>query len=298
MLKQEPQTFLFGISETSYNILFIYLFLNIIMVLESIINPKNAIGKPAHVFMIAFIYTIVSAFVSQHIFPSSASILTISFITILFVPFFQQLFEIEEKKEDMAALGKSSNIFVRHSGIIYIFTLFFLGVIVAMTFLYVFFPSQNLFAAQTTTLKSFSTAGITDRGEFSRFFINNTQVMIALFLLSFVFGAGAIFILAWNASVIAVYLGLFIESLLVKGVGTTVAFVYGIPLGLSTLALHGVPEVLAYFIAGLAGGVLSVGVIREKFFSKEFRMIFKDSILLLVLAEFLISVAAYIEATL
>ncbi|MBI2578494.1 MAG: stage II sporulation protein M [Candidatus Aenigmarchaeota archaeon] len=265
------------------------------MVLESIINPKNAEDKPHHIFIIAFLYTIASAVVSQKIFPNSASILTVSFVTILFVPFFQKLFSIEEEKEKGAS-AKTINLFVRHKEIFYVFSTFFLGVVVAMTFMYIFMPSQQLFSAQSETIRNFGTGKLTDSGEFSRFFLNNTQVMIAMFFLSFAFGAGAVFILAWNASVIALYLGLFIQSSVSKGVGTTVAFIYGVPVGLGTLALHGIPEVSAYFIAGLAGGLLSVGIIREKIQSKEFRLILKDSLLLLILAEFLISVGAYIEA--
>ncbi len=268
------------------------------MVLESIINPKNAEDKPSHIFAIAFLYTMLAAFVSERIFPRSASILTISFITILFVPFFQKLFEIEEKKEETAAIRHDSNLFARHKQIIYVFTVFFLGVILGMTFLYVFFPSQDIFSAQTDTLKYFGTTKITDRGDFSLFFINNTQVMVAVFLMSFAFGAGAIFILAWNASVIAVYLGLIIEGFLLQGLGKTVAFIYGIPVGISTILVHGIPEILAYFFAGLAGGILSVGIIREKIRSREFATIFKDSLFILVLAEFLISIAAYLEVTL
>jgi uncharacterized membrane protein SpoIIM required for sporulation len=267
------------------------------MVLESIINPKNAVDRPLHVLVISFVYSIISVLVAQWIFPSYASILTISFITILFVPFFQSFFEIEEKKEDIAAeKSAAGNLFERHKDIIYAFSLFFLGVILAMTSLYIFFPSQGVFSTQLDTLRSFSTGQILGQADFSRYFFNNTRVMLALFVMSFAFGAGAIFILAWNASVIAVYLGLFIEGIVTKGIGTTTAFLYGVPIGLSTIIIHGLPEVLAYFVAGLAGGVLSVGLIREKFMSREFKFILKDSLLLLLFAEFLISLAAYLEA--
>lgn len=262
------------------------------MVLESLVNPTEA-TKPHHILAISFIYTIVAALVSQKIFPNNSSILAISFITILFVPFFQRLFSIEEKKDKRQ---ESINLFVRHKDIMVVFGAFFLGVMLAMTAMYIFLPSAQLFSAQSETLKNFGTGKITDTGEFSRFFVNNTQVLVAMFLLSFAFGAGAVFILAWNASVIALYLGLFIKSVASKGVGTTVAFVYGVPVGLGSIALHGIPEITAYFIAGLAGGLLSVGIIREKFGGKAFGVVLKDSLLLMLLAEFLISVGAYLEA--
>ena len=75
------------------------------MVLESILNPKNAEDKPWHVFVIAFIYSFIAVVFSNQLFPAQASILTVALITILFIPFFQKLFAIEEDKEDQAAEG-------------------------------------------------------------------------------------------------------------------------------------------------------------------------------------------------
>jgi len=66
--------------------------------------------------------------------------------------------------------------------------------------------------------------------------------------------------------------------------------------GLSSILLHGVPEIGGYFFAGVAGGILSVGILREKFMSKEFKEVAKDSIVWLVLGEALILVGAVLEA--
>jgi len=68
-----------------------------------------------------------------------------------------------------------------------------------------------------------------------------------------------------------------------------------VPAGLGSIALHGVPEIAAYFVAALAGGMLSVAIIREKF-KGHFEKIFIDSIAFLALAEVLIIVAAFLEA--
>jgi uncharacterized membrane protein SpoIIM required for sporulation len=266
------------------------------MVLESILNPSNAEDKPLHVFIITLVYVLIAILFSNQLFPSQASILTIALITIIFVPFFQKLFEIEENKEDLAAENKTSeNLFARHKKIIFVFSAFFLGIIIAMSFVFIFFPQENIFSLQSDTLRSFSAAA-TLEGDFMRFFLNNTEVMVLMFILSAMFGAGAIFVLAWNASVIAVYVGLIIKSLIGKGIEAGAAYLYGVPVGLGTIALHGIPEISAYFVAGLAGGILSVGIIREEVMSKEFKKIFKDSIILLIFAELLIIGAAFIEA--
>ncbi|MBI3190638.1 stage II sporulation protein M [archaeon] len=267
------------------------------MVLESMINPKNAEDKPWHVFFIAIIYTFVAVFFSNFLFPSQASVLTIAMITIIFVPFFQKLFAIEEEKDELQAEKKMhKNMWSRHSSLIFIFSAFFLGIIVAMSFIFIFIPSQNIFQLQTEAISGIATGNAAASGNFEKFFFNNTQVMILTFVLSLLFGAGSIFILSWNASVIAVYIGYVINSLAEKGYTLSTAYVVGVPAGIGTIILHGIPEVVAYFLAGLAGGILSVGILREKWGSKEFNMVLADGVKIFLLAEILILAAAIIEA--
>jgi uncharacterized membrane protein SpoIIM required for sporulation len=264
------------------------------MVLELMINPKNAENKPFHIFVIAAIYTVVAAGVSYFLFPTQASVLTVAMITIIFTPFFQKMFVLEEKREDRAAAKNDHhNLLARHQKSIKVYTAFFLGVIVAMSFIFIFFDNQAIFALQSQTIQSFSTGSATENSDFGRYFINNTQVMLLMFALSVLFGAGAILVLAWNASVIAVYTGLLAKTI---STNTAVAYLYGVPVGLFSIALHGIPEIMAYFVAGLAGGILSVGLVREKFGSKNFKLVFKDSLKFMFVAEFLIFIAALIEA--
>ncbi len=270
------------------------------MVLESILNPKNAEDKPWHIFFIAFIYTFIGVFFAHQLFPSQSSTLAVAIITILFIPFFENLFELEEEKDDEAAKnGKKTNIFSRHKQAISVFSSFFMGILVAMTFIFIFLPTVNVFTLQAQTIEGFSgriTGDVVDQGDFMRFFVNNTGVMILIFVMSLMLGAGAIFVLVWNASVIAVYVGLVVKSLASNGLSLTTAYLYGVPVGLGSIALHGIPEIAAYFVAGIAGGILGIGVIREKLNSKEFHFIFKDSLIFLAIAEALIVVAAIIEA--
>src|SRR3989338_11575729 len=109
------------------------------MVLESMINPKNAEDKPWHVFVIAFIYTLIAIAVSYFLFPTQSSILSVAFVTIIFVPFFQKLFTLEEEKEDLAAEKKlKKGLWARHVQVIYVFSAFFLGVVIAMSFVFIF----------------------------------------------------------------------------------------------------------------------------------------------------------------
>ena len=260
--------------------------------LESILNPKNAEDKPSHVFGISILYSFIAMLFAQQLFPSQSSMLTIALITIIFVPFFQKLFETEET----ADITIHKNLYERHKRSILVFSGFFLGTMFAVTGAYLFSPESHLFTLQTETLQNIGspTGQAVSSSDFLRFLFNNTKVMTLIFILSAVMGAGAVFILAWNASVIGVFIGLFSQNLAAHT--GSIAYIYGIPLALSSIALHGIPEILAYFVAGLAGGILSVGIIREKAFSDNFKIIFKDSVSLFIIAESLIIGAALLEA--
>src|SRR4030066_4151 len=82
------------------------------------------------------------------------------------------------------------------------------GIAILYSFVAMIF-AQQLFTLQTETLGSIGapTGKIISAEDFTRFFLNNTKVMTLIFILSAVMGAGAVFILAWNASVIGVFLG-------------------------------------------------------------------------------------------
>ncbi len=58
---------------------------------------------------------------------------------------------------------------------------------------------------------------------------------------------------------------------------------------------HGLPEIIAYFVAGLAGGILSFAIMKEKFGSKAFRKISLDAANLVVFAIIILILAALIE---
>jgi uncharacterized membrane protein SpoIIM required for sporulation len=59
--------------------------------------------------------------------------------------------------------------------------------------------------------------------------------------------------------------------------------------------IHGIPEIMAYFYGGLAGGIISVAVIRHHYTSKKFLTIVEDSADLVMLSIFLLVVGALLE---
>jgi len=131
-------------------------------------------------------------------------------------------------------------------------------------------------------------------------FFNNFKVMLFCLFFSFFYGAGAIFILTWNASVIGAAVGSFVKeklAALALSAGSTNIFHYFqfFSLGLARYAIHGIPEIAAYFIAGLAGGIISVAMVNRDLDSNKFHIILKDALELSLIAILILVVAAFME---
>ena len=121
-------------------------------------------------------------------------------------------------------------------------------------------------------------------GRFFTILENNVYVMIFTLVFSLIFGAWAIFILAWNASVIAAAIGIFTKYNLSE-----------VPLGVARYMIHGFPEIAAYFITALAGGMFGVGVIRNGINNKKFLRVVENVVFLLFIAMIILIIAAGIE---
>ncbi|MEM4710985.1 MAG: stage II sporulation protein M, partial [Candidatus Woesearchaeota archaeon] len=131
-------------------------------------------------------------------------------------------------------------------------------------------------------------------------FFNNIKVLLFCILFSFLYGAGAIFILLWNASVIGAAIGMFIrnslsEIFLITGNLTIADYFSVVSIGLTKYIIHGFPEILAYFVGALAGGIISIAVINHDFSTRKFEHILVDAADLLMLSIFLIFLAALLE---
>jgi uncharacterized membrane protein SpoIIM required for sporulation len=135
---------------------------------------------------------------------------------------------------------------------------------------------------------------------FNCIFGNNSFVLGLAVLFSFAYGAGAIFLIAWNASVIGVIIGTDMLALYSSyaglGVlGLVLAYLHGLVNAIGFLP-HGIFELSAYFIGSIAGGIISVALTRKKYGAKDFELIAKDTLILLFLAYFLLFIGAMIEA--
>lgn len=275
--------------------------------LESIVNPQRLEKGPWKMLFVGLIYGSLSLLLVRWFFGSDAvlsqysGMIVVTFSVMFSLPFMYYIIKKEEE-EDERAFGFFS-VWRIHKDAIYAFMWLFLGLIVAFSFWFIILQDPNLFNAQLETYCRINspstiddcvskyyfsqqdpTGAATKELRFLAIIENNIYVMIFTLILSLIFGAGAIFVLAWNASVISAAIGIFTKSR-----------ISDIPLGISRYMIHGFPEIAAYFITALAGGIFGVGVIRNGIRSKRFLHVVENVVILLFIAILILLIAAVIE---
>ena len=275
--------------------------------IEMIIRPKKAERRPFEMFFVGLFYASISFLLVSFIFSKDtvlkdgAGLLMVIFTVIFCLPFMYYLIKLEEGKD--IEISNSGTLIKEHSKAVHALMWLFLGFVVAFSFWYLVLPSQagENFNFQIKTFcainspnnyeNCLTTHGVpTITGKAVGFdavmgiFANNIYVLIFTVIFSLAFGAGAIFILVWNATVIASAIGIFAKGSL-----------YGLPLGLFRYMIHGVPEIAAYFVGALAGGIVSVAVIRRDLRGDGVGKILQDALILIVIAILILVVAALME---
>ncbi len=275
------------------------------MVLESLISPFKAEKHPWELFFLGVMFSTVALFISIQIFESMAGLISVFLTVFACVPLFYNTMKFEEQK-DLSGLPERT-LLKEHAKALTFFMTLFIGILVGYVMWYLFLPaavSERLFDIQITTIKSINAhavlGNITSYDLFNKIFFNNIKVMIFCLLFSFFYGAGAIFILTWNASVVAVAIGAFIKKNMVSvASGVGLAKITGmagvVSYGFMRYLFHGIPEILAYFVAGLAGGIISVAVIRHDLTSDNFERIVFDAADLLLISVAIVFIAALME---
>jgi len=179
----------------------------------------------------------------------------------------------------------------------------FIGFVVVYTLFFILSPlkiQETLFSSQIETISAINSRitgnTFSSTSIFGQIFQNNIKVLMFCLFFSFFYGAGAIFILTWNASVISAAIGDFIRNrIALIATPSLFSYFYTFPLGLLRYFIHGIPEIAAYFLGGLAGGIISVAMINHDLESDRFKNIFVDALDLILLAIFVLVVAALIE---
>jgi len=275
------------------------------MVLESFINPLKAARKPWHMFFVGFLYAVVSAFLAIWIFRQHASLVMVFLTVIAAVPMMYSTMKKEEEAD--VTLSNEGEIMKEHFAVLKYLVYMFLGFVVAYSLLFIILPLElvnNLFSTQTETIRAINSRVtgyvMGPSNIFGQIFFNNLKVLMFCLFFSFFYGAGAIFILTLNASVISAAIGEFVRdkiAAVASALGSVNVFNYfhAFSLGLVRYFIHGIPEIAAYFVGGLAGGVISVAMINHDIETNKFKVIMIDALDLTLLAIGILFIAALLE---
>ncbi len=281
--------------------------------LEMLLSPRKAERRPWEMFFVGIFYALISLVIVQWIFAGDtilsrySSWIVITFTVMFSMPFMYYLIKNEEQKdlkvEGMLKILKS------HSRALRALMWLFMGFLVSFSIWYMFLDTGSNFKAQVETFcainyrldfdncvqeyssgKVPATAFSSAKSNFFGILFNNINVLILTLIFSLIIGAGAIFVLAWNATVIATATGIFIR-LKLSDWPTSLA----LPTAIMRYMLHGVFEIGAYFVGALAGGIISVAIIKHDIRNEKFWDILQDSINLIIFALILLVIGGAVE---
>ena len=280
------------------------------MVLESIIDPQSAKRHPLKLFFVGFLFAIVALMFSLWIFKAQTSLVMVFLTVSITVPLMYATMQ-EEEEEDLQ-IDNEAGLLKEHSKAILFLTSMFMGFVVAFSLVYIFFPADlvsMIFSIQLDTIRAINAnvaknlSGLVTYVSFNAFLTilaNNIKVMLFCIFFAFFFGAGAIFILTWNASVISAAVGTYFRNGLenyshLLGLAKVAAYFHLYSLSLLRFMIHGSLEIIAYFIGGLAGGIISIGLINHTLESARFKNIMFDAVTLILISIAVLVLAAFVE---
>jgi len=250
------------------------------MVLEKIISVEKVESNFFYGILFGALISVIGIVIGANIFTSNPSMAALFFIVIGSVPFFRKMLFLEEAQMERDTFGQLLNDYRK---IITVFLSFYIGV--ALTyFLLTIFPvpfigsPEVLFESQLRVFSGFS-GNFLNPDAFLLILANNWGVVALTLILSLLYGAGSVLVLSWNASTLGVFFATIGAS----------AFTY-IP--------HASLEFFGFFSAAVAGGLISAAIEKHEFGTPGFARILKDVAFLTLIAIILITIGAFIEASL
>lgn len=256
-------------------------------------------------FIAGAMYSLVGLLLSYFVFKEVAGILMVFLIVMATIPL---LYTSIQNEEELDLKHDQEWFLLREHTKVLLFLMFlFLGITTALVAAYVFLPQQitsTVFNLQEQAIvnvnnyvQSNITGGVTRLSLLSRIFVNNLKVLFFCIVFSLLYGTGAMFILTWNASVIAAAMGNLIKNELAQaasfvGLPSLTVYFSAATFSFFRYMAHGVFEIAAYFIAGLAGGIISIALIKHNLQNER---VFLDALDLVLISLALVFLGSIIE---
>ncbi|MBI2573321.1 stage II sporulation protein M [Candidatus Woesearchaeota archaeon] len=273
------------------------------MVLESLFNPFAIKKKPWEMFFAGFLFASISLVISYYVFKEAAALLTVFLVVLCTVPILYTTIKNEEEL-DLKSTQEWS-LLKEHTKVLIFLMFLFLGITTAFVLAYVVLPQDVVkvaFSLQDQAINHVNqnvqiTGNITRFGLFGNIFFNNLKVLFFCIIFSLLYGTGAMFILTWNASVIATAMGSVIktqaaQALASNGSGILAAYLGAASFSVARYMTHGLLEIAAYFVAGLAGGIISIALIKHNLSDDK---VLVDALDLIMISVGILFVAGVVE---
>lgn len=256
------------------------------MVLEQFLHKRTVRSHLSFLFVLSAFYVFIAYCVQQVFFPDQG-LATVLLATILLVPSLHHLIIVEETIERSG----SKHFLAKHKTVIRSYLGAFLGLLGGFLILGIIDPtslSYQQYQLQLDHLKpelvtQFIQNYVPTPDAALALFTHNLQYLLVGLLISIAYGAGSIFLVAYNASFFAA----FVLQLHAR-------FAIAPQLGLVSLS-HLLPESAGFILTAIAGATLSRAMIKEKWGSQPFRNVLQNCLLLVFIGIFLILIAAFIE---
>ena len=261
-----------------------------LVVFEYLFGARTAEGHPIIMFVAGFIYSCISVPLALALHKTAASMLAVALATIAGIPLILKIIEFESDLLDIYP----KSVLARETQVIAMYLWFFFGEIAGFTSAYMLLGDGEFTVATSLQMRDIAyveelrndiTGYAVKPSPFDIIIWNNLKVYVIGILLSFIYGTGGVFILTWNASVIA--------TLLAKEIAATESITTG---ALQFLAIlpHGVLEYGGYIMGGFTGGLISL-LLLQKGWNRQLVM---DIIVLLVSGVALLYAGAVVESLL
>lgn len=261
------------------------------MVFEQLYDAEFLKARPWYGLLLGCGYTVLGLFIALMIFRDDPALIAIGITSLFLLPTLGQL----SKDSELAAQrNKTFKDFLKsvlpHTKV---YVCIFFGIFFTFAFFSIMLPSlaaNKLFEVQLAIVSGKATAF-----SFSLFwdlFTWNMQVLGLCFFLSLIAGNGAIFFIAWNASVWGTVFGNLAKTAALHS--TANPFIVFLLIILSVFP-HTFLEGLSYMVSAISGTTLSEGAVREKLMTKRMWVVLRYSLLLLLIGIGILALGMLVE---
>jgi uncharacterized membrane protein SpoIIM required for sporulation len=245
------------------------------LVFEHLFPERLLERKEWTAFTLAVIYSTIAIVIARLLFPANSGIVSVIFVSIFLIPYFQTLLKREERQEKREKRQTFAKLFSDNADIIRIYAFIFLGVYLTYMIYAFIAPSLgynvgSVFREQLS-LESVRGGATFSFGQFFTILINNWWVLLACFLIALIAGDGAVFFVIWNASTWGTIFG---YRAMEAGLHTGTSALWLLLIVFLITLPHVLLEGGAYILAAIAGGVLSDEIVEKSTEIREFVIYF------------------------